>query len=62
MRRDWKQIARGIAPEIPQNELEGVAAVLQALEEQFAPLRERLPYETEPALIFPCDAAGEELV
>jgi hypothetical protein len=53
MPRDWKLIAKGIAPEIPQPELEKVVGVLQALETQFAPLRQSLPHETEPALIFP---------
>jgi len=60
MPRDWKLIAKGIAPEIPQPELEKVVGVLQALETQFEPLRQSLPHETEPALIFPSFPAPEE--
>jgi len=60
MTRDWKLIAKGIAPEIPELELEKVVGVLQALETQFAPLRQSLPHETEPAVIFaPCPAPEE---
>lgn len=53
MSRDWNRIASGIAPEIPAPELEKVVNILQALETQFAPLRESLPHDTEPALILP---------
>ena len=60
MSRDWNLIARGIAPDIPQPELENVIRVLQALEKQFAPLRQSLPHETEPALIFPSLHAPED--
>ena len=60
MSRDWKLIAKGIAPEIPEPELEKVFGVLQALETQFAPLRQSLPHDTEPALIFPPFPAPEE--
>ena len=37
MSRDWNLIAKGIAPEIPQSELENVVGVLRVLESQFAP-------------------------
>lgn len=60
MPRDWKLIASGTAPEIPGPELEQVVGVLQALEMQFAPLRQSLPHETEPALVFPSFPALEE--
>jgi hypothetical protein len=60
MSRDWNLIAKGIAPEIPEPELEKVVSVLQALETQFAPLRQSLPHETEPALIFPSLHAPED--
>ena len=60
MSRDWNLIAKGIAPEIPEPELEKVVSVLQALETQFAPLRQSLPHETEPALIFPSFHAPED--
>jgi hypothetical protein len=60
MSRDWNLIAKGIAPEIPEPELEKVVNVLQALESQFAPLRKKLPHETEPALIFPSFHSPED--
>jgi hypothetical protein len=60
MSRDWNLIAKGIAPEIPEPELEKVVSVLQALETQFAPLRQSLPHETEPAVIFPSLHAPED--
>jgi len=61
MSRDWNRIASGIVPEIPAPELEKVVNVLQALEAQFAPLRESLPHDIEPAVIFPTYASAEEL-
>jgi len=61
MSRDWNLIANGIAPEIPEPELEKVVNVLQALEKQFSPLRQRLPHDTEPALVFPSFSSPEEL-
>jgi hypothetical protein len=62
MARDWKLIAEGIAPEVPEPERERAVAVLQALEEQFAPLLQRLPHLTEPATIFiPVSQGSEEL-
>jgi hypothetical protein len=60
MSRDWNLIAKGIVPEIPEPQLEKVVGVLQALETQFAPLLQRLPHDTEPALIFPSFPAPEE--
>jgi hypothetical protein len=61
MSRNWNLIANGIAPEIPQPELEKIVTVLQALEKQFAPLRQSLPHDTEPALVFPSFPFSEEL-
>jgi hypothetical protein len=61
MSRDWNRIASGIAPEIPKPELERVVNVLQALETQFAPLRENLAHDTEPAVILPSLPSPEEL-
>jgi hypothetical protein len=60
MSRDWNLIAKGIAPEIPEPQLEKVVGVLQALETQFVPLLQRLPHDTEPAVIFPPFPAPEE--
>ena len=60
MSRDWNLIASGIAPEIPELELEKVVNVLQALETQFAPLRHSFPHDTEPALVFPFISSPEE--
>jgi len=61
MSRDWNRIASGIAPEIPAPELEKIVNVLQTLEMQFAPLRQSLPHDTEPAVIFPPFPSAEEL-
>jgi len=61
MTRDWKSIAKGIASDIPEPELEKVVRVLQALEVQFVPLLTRLPHDAEPALIFPPFPAPEEM-
>lgn len=61
MSRDWNRIASGVAPEIPAPELEKVVNVLQSLEAQFAPLRQCLPHDTEPALILPSFPSSEEL-
>jgi hypothetical protein len=61
MSRDWNLIANGIAPDIPKPELEKVVNVLQALETQFAALRQSLPHDTEPALILPSFPSPEEL-
>jgi hypothetical protein len=61
MSRDWNLIANGVAPDIPKPELEKVVNVLQALETQFAPLRQGLPHDTEPALILPSFPSPEEL-
>jgi len=60
MPRDWKLIAKGIAPEILEQDLEKVVGVLQALETQFVPLHLRLEHDTEPAVIFPPSPASEE--
>ena len=60
MSRDWNLIASGIAPEIPEPQVEKVVDVLQALEKQFAPLRQSLPHETEPALVFAALSSPEE--
>lgn len=62
MPRNWKLIAQGIAPEIPEPERDRAVAVLRALEVQFASLLQRLPHDTEPAIIFiPASQGPEEL-
>ncbi|MCI0418309.1 MAG: hypothetical protein L0387_35880 [Acidobacteria bacterium] len=53
MPRDWKLIAKGLAPEIPEPELEKVRANLQGLEGEFASLIQTLPHDIEPAIILP---------
>jgi hypothetical protein len=60
MSRNWKLIAQGIAPEIPEPELDRAVAVLRALENQYSPLLERLPHDTEPAVIFLPKSHGPE--
>jgi hypothetical protein len=52
MSRDWKLIAKGLVPEVPEAELEKLQATLQTLETHLASLKETLLHDTEPATIF----------
>lgn len=49
--RDWKQVAEGFGAEIPDRDLDRVAASLAAVEEAFRPLVGKIPLETEPAYL-----------
>ena len=55
--KDWKAIAKAVAPEIPAGDVDRILAPLEALEETFSPLVRDLPVDLEPALEF---GAGEE--
>jgi hypothetical protein len=46
---DWKQAAAAFAPDIPAEEVERAALVLEKLEAQFRPLVSAIPLMTEPA-------------
>jgi hypothetical protein len=48
--KDWKAIAKAVAPEIPAGELDRVVGPLEALEKAFRPLVKDLPVDLEPAL------------
>lgn len=56
MTRDWKAVARALAPDIPEAEVERIAPALDALETAFRPLAAEIPHETEPAVLFFCPA------
>ncbi|HOK46465.1 MAG TPA: hypothetical protein PLA43_00845 [Bryobacteraceae bacterium] len=48
----WKLIAAASRFDIPEEELNRIAPVLEALEAAFRPLAKNIPVETEPAFIF----------
>jgi hypothetical protein len=52
MNKDWKKIARAKGLPIPDQDLEGIAPVLDALEDAFRPLVRALPPDASPAVIF----------
>ena len=58
--KDWKKIAAGLAPEIPEADLARVVPLLDALEGVFRPLVQRFPHETEPAYIVPMTTADDK--
>ena len=51
--RNWKQIAAAGRFGIPEDELDRIVPVLDALEAGFRPLVKRIPVETEPATVLP---------
>jgi hypothetical protein len=54
MTRDWKAVARALALEIPEADLDRITPALEALEAAFRPLAAEIPHETEPAVLFFC--------
>ena len=50
--RNWILAARALAPDMPAEAAERIAAPLDALEAAFRPLTLSLPPETEPAVLF----------
>jgi hypothetical protein len=48
---DWKQAAAVFAPDIPAEDVERIALVLDKLETQFRPLVSAIPLMTEPASV-----------
>jgi hypothetical protein len=40
---DWKRIAAGVAPDIPAEDVEKIAPIMEALERAFEPLRATIP-------------------
>jgi hypothetical protein len=51
--RDWKLVAAGLDLGIPAGDIDKIAPVLDALQASFRPLVEAIPFETEPAVVFP---------
>jgi hypothetical protein len=49
---DWRLAARARCPDIPADEVERIAPVLEDLEAAFAPLAVRIPIDCEPAAVF----------
>ena len=58
--KDWKKVAAGLAPEIPEADLARLIPLLDALEGVFRPLIHRAPHETEPAYIVPMTTADDK--
>lgn len=54
MPRDWKTLARALALDIPETDVERIAPALDSLESSFRPLAEEVPPLAEPAVIFLC--------
>jgi len=52
MTKDWRALAQARGLEIPAAELDRIAPALDALEQAFRPLAERLPPELEPSFLF----------
>jgi hypothetical protein len=48
--KNWKAIAKAANPDLPDAQIEGIAAPLEALEQTFRPLAESLPPGLEPLL------------
>lgn len=59
MTRDWHALARALALDIPEPDLDRIKPALDALEAAFRPLAGNVPHEVEPAVVFICDA-GEQ--
>lgn len=57
--KNWTSIAKGLAPDIPAQELARITEPLNTLEEVFRPLVQDLTPDMEPAAVF---RAGEEQV
>lgn len=51
MSRDYKALARALAPDIPEESLPGVTGPLEQLEDLFRPLAKEIDAETEPATV-----------
>ena len=56
---DWKALAKARELEIPEADLERIAARLEALEKAFRPLARKLTPDQEPAAVFRAEAEAE---
>ncbi len=50
--KNWKLAASGMNLGIPEDDLDRIVPVMEALESAFRPLAAGIPHETEPAVIF----------
>jgi hypothetical protein len=57
--QNWKLIAAANRFDIPEEELNRIVPVLDALETAFRPLVKKIPVETEPAFVLPA-GPGEQ--
>ncbi len=55
---DWLALAKARAIALPPEDLERMAAILAALERDFAPLAGSIPLDAEPAAVFHADSAS----
>ena len=51
MAKDWKQLARVVAPDIPEDALDRLSLSLDTLDAPFRPQVDRIPLLTEPATV-----------
>ena len=56
---DWAKIAKASAPEIPEEQVERIGPVLEALERAFRAAAETLPHTVESALVFRAEEPAE---
>jgi hypothetical protein len=59
---DWKQLAAARGLPLTDSEIERIAGPLDALEANWRSVLDRIPYETEPAVVMQCPPlpAGRE--
>ncbi|MDP2997610.1 MAG: hypothetical protein Q8N47_08980 [Bryobacterales bacterium] len=60
MTRDWKTLARALALDIPDPDLDKITPALDALETSFRPLAANVPHLVEPAVVFFCSTQEAE--
>jgi len=58
--RDWKMLARALALDIPEPDLDKIKPALDALETSFRPLAANVPHLVEPAVVFSCPVEEAE--
>ena len=51
---DWKMLAAARGLKLTDEEIARISGPLDGLEENWRPLLERVPFETEPAVIMQC--------
>ena len=56
---DWRTLAKARQLNIPDPELDRIAAALDGLEQAFRPLAASIPAGVDPAVIFRAEESGE---